>query len=257
MLYKALLYVRTTIFNTGYYGSGILFGALSTLIWPFLPYHWRYRLINCWNRFVMLWLRVCCNIRIEVIGDFRKDLQPYVVMSKHQSVWETLFLQLYFQPISTILKKELLRIPFFGWGLAAMKPIAIDRRNKTQALRDVKTKSVAALEEGNNVLIFPEGTRMAPGTSGTYARSGADIACATGRPIIPVAHNGAECWPHKDFLKHPGTITMIIGEPIFSEGKDRKVLTEEVRQWIESTIETLPVGRKDGQRPWQKNPDTE
>lgn len=250
MLSKALLYLRTSLFNIGYYGSGVVFGALSTLIWPLLPYHRRYRMINYWNRFVMFWLWLCCNIRIEVHGNVRQDLQPYVVMAKHQSVWETLFLQLHFQPISTILKKELLRIPFFGWGLAAMKPIAIDRRNKTQALRDVKTKGAAAIKEGNNVLVFPEGTRMPPGQSGTYARSGADIACVTGRPIIPVAHNGAECWPHKDFLKHPGTITMIIGEPILSEGKDRKQLTEEVRQWIESTAKTLPVGRKDGTRSW-------
>ncbi len=107
-----------------------------------------------------------------------------------------------------------------------------------------------AIEEGNNVLIFPEGTRTKPGQVVTYARSGADIACTTGRPIIPVAHNGAECWPHKHYLKYPGTITMVIGEPIYSEGKDRKELTAEVKEWIESTAQSLPVGRKDGRRPW-------
>ena len=242
MAYKAFLYLRTTLFNLGYYGSGIIFGGLSTLIWLLLPYRWRYPLINRWNRFVMVWLRICCNIRIEVRGDKRPDLQPYVVMAKHQSTWETLFLQFYFEPIATILKKELLRIPFFGWGLAAMRPIAIDRRNKTQAMRDVKTKSVKALEDGINVMIFPEGTRTRPGQTLTYARSGADIACATGRPIIPIAHNAADCWPHKHYLKYPGTITLVIGEPIFSEGKDRKVLTQEVREWIEGTMETLPGG---------------
>lgn len=256
MLYKAFLYVRATIFDIGYYGSGVVFGTLSTFIWPVLPYRWRYRLINQWNRFVMFWLWFCCNIRIEVRGDIRKDLQPYVVMSKHQGVWETLYLQLFFQPISTILKKELLRIPFFGWGLAALKPIAIDRSNKTQALRDVKKKGVQAIKDGNNVLIFPEGTRTRPGQVVPYARSGADIACTAGCPVIPVAHNGAECWPHKDYLKYPGTITMVIGEPISSEGKDRKQLTEEVRDWIESTAKTLPVGRKDGRRPWlESSPD--
>lgn len=247
MVYKAFLYLRTSLFNAGYYGSGILFGGLSTLIWPLLPYRWRYPLINRWNRFLMFWLRVCCNIRVEIRGDKRVDLQPYVVMAKHQSTWETLFLQFYFEPIATILKKELLRIPFFGWGLAALRPIAIDRRNRTRAMRDVKTKSVAALKDGINVMVFPEGTRTQPGQKASYARSGADIACATGRPIIPIAHNAADCWPHKHYLKYPGTITMVIGEPIFSEGKDRKVLTEEVRQWIEGTMETLPKGRKDAQ----------
>lgn len=244
MVYKAFLYLRTSLFNAGYYGSGILFGGLSTLIWPLLPYRWRYPLINRWNRFVMIWLRLCCNIRIEVRGDKRPDLQPYVIMAKHQSTWETLYLQFQFEPIATILKKELLRIPFFGWGLAALRPIAIDRSNRTQAMRDVKTKSVAALKDGINVMVFPEGTRTQPGQKSSYARSGADIACATGRPIIPIAHNAADCWPHKHYLKYPGTITMVIGEPIFSEGKDRKALTEEVRQWIEGTMVTLPNGRK-------------
>lgn len=249
MLYRTLLYLRTTVFNAGYYGSGILFGGLSTLIWPLLPYRWRYPLINRWNRFVMVWLRLCCNIRVEVQGDKRADLQPYVVMAKHQSTWETLFLQFYFEPIATILKKELLRIPFFGWGLAALRPIAIDRSNRTQALRDVKTKSVAALKDGINVMVFPEGTRTRPGQTLSYARSGADIACTTGRPIIPIAHNAADCWPHKHYLKYPGTVTIVVGEPIFSEGRDRKVLTEEVRQWIEATMASLPQGRKNPHNP--------
>jgi len=249
VLYRTLLYLRTTVFNAGYYGSGILFGGLSTLIWPLLPYRWRYPLINRWNRFVMVWLRLCCNIRVEVQGDKRADLQPYVVMAKHQSTWETLFLQFYFEPIATILKKELLRIPFFGWGLAALRPIAIDRSNRTQALRDVKTKSVAALKDGINVMVFPEGTRTRPGQTLSYARSGADIACTTGRPIIPIAHNAADCWPHKHYLKYPGTVTIVIGEPIFSEGRDRKVLTEEVRQWIEATMASLPQGRKNPHNP--------
>jgi len=249
VLYRTLLYLRTTVFNAGYYGSGILFGGLSTLIWPLLPYRWRYPLINRWNRFVMVWLRLCCNIRVEVQGDKRADLQPYVVMAKHQSTWETLFLQFYFEPIATILKKELLRIPFFGWGLAALRPIAIDRSNRTQALRDVKTKSVAALKDGINVMVFPEGTRTRPGQTLSYARSGADIACTTGRPIIPIAHNAADCWPHKHYLKYPGTVTIVVGEPIFSEGRDRKVLTEEVRQWIEATMASLPQGRKNPHNP--------
>ncbi|MGD8176265.1 lysophospholipid acyltransferase family protein [Marinimicrobium sp. ARAG 43.8] len=252
MLYCCFLYIRAALFNIGYFGSGVIFGTLSSLIWPLLPYPQRYRLINQWNRFVMLWLRLCCGVRIEMRGHVHKERQPYVIMSKHQCVWETLYLQLLFQPMSTILKKELLRIPFFGWGLAALKPIAIDRRNKTKALREVKTKGVQALNNGNSVLIFPEGTRTLPGEVVNYARSGADIACAAGRPVIPVAHNAAECWPHKQFLKYPGTITIVIGEPIDSDGKDRKQLTEEVKEWIETTAAQLPAGRRDGQRPWLK-----
>ena len=249
-MYIFLLYLRTTLFNIGYYGSGIIVGTISPLIWLLLPFRPRYWLLSRWNLFVMAWLRICCGVRIKVIGPRCRDLEPYVVMAKHQSTWETLYLHHHFAPISPIVKKELLAIPFFGWGLASLRPIAIDRSNPMQALRDVKTSSLRRLKQGCNVLIFPEGTRTAPGTVGTYARSGADIACQAGVPIIPVAHNGAECWPHKQYLKYPGTITLIIGEPISTEGRNRKELTKEVQEWIESTIKTLPPGRADGVRPW-------
>ncbi|MDQ2076814.1 1-acyl-sn-glycerol-3-phosphate acyltransferase [Marinimicrobium sp. ABcell2] len=253
-MYKFLLYLRTTLFNIGYYGSGIVVGGLSPLIWLLLPFRARYWLLNRWNVFVMAWLRLCCGVRIRVIGERHRDLEPCVVMAKHQSTWETLYLQYYFAPISPILKKELLSIPFFGWGLASLRPIAIDRSNPIQALKDVKAKSLLRLKQGCNVLIFPEGTRTAPGSVGTYARSGADIACKANTAIIPVAHNGAECWPHKHYLKYPGTITLVIGEPISTEGRNRKDLTIEVQEWIETTLKTLPPGRADGIRLWQTQP---
>lgn len=248
-----LLYLRTLLFNTGYYGSGIIAGTISVILWPVLPYPLRWRAVTLWNRFVMWWLKVCCNIRIKVIDQRRRKDHPVVIMAKHQSTWETMFLQYQLAPVSIILKKELLRIPFFGWGLASMRPIAIDRRNRLQALKDVKTKSIERLEQGISVLVFPEGTRMKLGTVGNYARSGADIACATGRPVVPIAHNAAECWPHKHFLKYPGEISVVIGDAIATEGRDRKTLTEEVKTWIESQIEQLPLGRDDGiYAPWQR-----
>jgi 1-acyl-sn-glycerol-3-phosphate acyltransferase len=154
-----------------------------------------------------------------------------------------MFLQFYFGPVSTILKKELLRIPFFGWGLATLRPIAIDRRNPIQALKDVKRIGLERLQQGNNLLVFPEGTRVPLGEVGNYARSGADIACTAGVPVIPVAHNAAECWPHRQFLKYPGTITVVIGAPIPTTGRDRKELTEEVKNWIEDQIRQLPAAR--------------
>jgi 1-acyl-sn-glycerol-3-phosphate acyltransferase len=250
VLYRSLLTIRTVVFNTGYYGSGILFGTISLMLWPLLPYSVRWRFVTQWNRFVMFWLRFICRININVVGARHPELQPYVVMAKHQSTWETLFLQYYFAPISTILKKELLRIPFFGWGLASLRPIAIDRSNPIQALKDVKIKGIDRLQQGINVLIFPEGTRIPLGKMGSYARSGADMAVAAGRHIVPIAHNGAECWPHKHFLKYPGTITVIIGEPISTEGRNRKDLTDEVKTWIEDQIGKMPPARKDGKRPW-------
>jgi 1-acyl-sn-glycerol-3-phosphate acyltransferase len=150
--------------------------------------------------------------------------------------------------VSTILKKELLRIPFFGWGLASLRPIAIDRSSPIQALKDVKNKGIERIKEGNNLLIFPEGTRTPLGQVGNYARSGADIAVTAGVPVVAVAHNAAECWPHKHFLKYPGTISVVISEPIETAGRDRKELTEEVKSWIEGEIAKMPVARKDGIR---------
>jgi 1-acyl-sn-glycerol-3-phosphate acyltransferase len=244
-----VLYFRSLVFSLVYNLSSGLFGLIAVIIWPIMTYSWRWRIVTCWNRFVMFWLRVCCGICFNIIGSKHADSFPCVVMAKHQSTWETMFLQYYFGPVSTILKKELFRIPFFGWGLASLRPIAIDRSSPIQALKDIKTKGLERIAEGNNLLIFPEGTRVPPGTVGNYARSGADIAVAAGVPIIAVAHNAVECWPHKHFIKYPGTITVVISEPIDTTNKDRKVLTEEVKQWIEGEIAKMPPARKDQQKP--------
>lgn len=252
-LKNIVLYLRSFLFLVGHNITGILFGLIAVIIWPIFPYAWRWRVVTCWNRFIMVWLFLCCGIRFNIIGQRRTDKYPCVVLAKHQSTWETMFLQYYFGPVSIILKKELLRIPFFGWGLASIRSIAIDRKNPIQALKDVKSKGIERLKEGNNVLIFPEGTRIPLGTVGNYARSGADIAISAGVPIVAVAHNAAECWPHKQFLKYPGTITVALSEPIETAGKDRKELTEAVKNWIEGEIKKLPTARKDGVRTWVDN----
>jgi 1-acyl-sn-glycerol-3-phosphate acyltransferase len=243
-----VLYFRSFMFSIGHSLTGILAGLIAVIIWPILPYKWRWPIVTSWNRFVMFWLRICCGIRFNIIGSRQPELYPCVILAKHQSTWETMFLQYYFGPVCIILKKELLRIPFFGWGLASIRSIAIDRSNPIQALKDVKTKGIERLKENINVLVFPEGTRIPLGEVGNYARSGADIAASAGVPIVAVAHNAAQCWPHKQFLKYPGTITVVISEPIDTQGKDRKELTETVKQWIENEITKMPPARKDGAR---------
>ena len=243
-----MLKLRSIIFALGYNITSALAGLIAVIIWPVMPYSWRWRIVTGWNRFVMLWIRLCCGVRFEVIGHKHAECFPCVVMAKHQSTWETMFLQYYFGPCSTILKKELIRIPFFGWGLASLRPIAIDRSNPIQALKDVKNKGIERLQQGNNLLIFPEGTRTPVGQVGNYARSGADIAISAGVPIVAVAHNAGECWPHKKMIKYPGTIRVVISEPFSTEGKDRKQLTEEVKNWIEGEIAKMPPARNDGQR---------
>lgn len=231
-----MLYFRSLIFAIGYNLTSAIAGLVAVIIWPIMPYSWRWRIVTCWNRFVMFWLRVCCNLRYEITGNKHADQFPCVVMAKHQSTWETMFLQFYFGPVSTILKRELFRIPFFGWGLASLRPIAIDRSSPVQALKDIKTIGLQRLKQGNNLLIFPEGTRTPVGEVGNYARSGADIAITANVPVIAVAHNAGKFWPHKQFIKHPGVIKVVISEPFPTQGRDRKELTEEIKNWIEGEI---------------------
>jgi len=234
-----MLFFRSLIFSVGYYFSGILAGTIAVIIWPIFPYSWRWRIVTCWNRFVLFWLRACCNLKHEVVDLRHRKHLPCVILSKHQSIWETMFLQYYFGPVSTILKKELLLVPFFGWGLASLRTIAIERSNPIQALKQVRSKGIETLKSGNNLLIFPEGTRVPFGQAGKYARSGADIASAAQAPIIPVAHNAGKFWPNQNFIKYPGTIRVVIGDEIDTKTLDRKELTQQVEDWIESKIATF------------------
>ncbi len=233
-----MLSIRAFLFNVSYAVITVFFGVLAIFLWV-LPYSLRYRIVLLWNRLIIGSLRLFCGVHYHIVGK-KPDLDtPYVVMAKHQCAWETFFLQFYFSPISTILKRELLRIPFFGWGLALTRPIAIDRSNPVQALKQISKIGALRVQQGNNILIFPEGTRTPVGEVGNYARSGADIAVKAGIPVIPVAHNAGRFWVNKTFIKNPGTVTIVIGEPIATEGKNSKAVTAEVKEWIEKQMETL------------------
>lgn len=229
---KPALFIRTLLFYTGY---SLLTGWFSTtgiLFFRFAPLSIRGRYLIIWNRWVLLWLRLTCGVRFRVIGDIPDG--HYVVMAKHQSQWETFFLQYAFFPIGIVLKQELLKMPFFGWGLKLVDPIAIDRSNPKLALRYIMEEGTRRLNDGRRVLIFPEGTRTPPGQTGNYARSGAGLAINANTPVVPVAHNAGQHWPSKKFLKSPGLITVYIGEPIVPTGASSKELNTRVRDWIEA-----------------------
>ncbi|MGQ9424821.1 lysophospholipid acyltransferase family protein [Gilvimarinus sp. F26214L] len=241
-----MLLLRSVLFYLGYGFTGILFGTLSLVLW-LLPVKSRFHVVLVWNRFVIWWLRITCGIRLNLIDHNRGRINgPHVILSKHQTIWETVFLQYYFQPLCTILKRSLLFLPFFGWGLATLKPIAIDRSSPMQALRQVKREGAKRIRDGFNLLVFPEGTRTAPGKVGHYARSGVDVAATAGVSVIPVAHNAGECWPAKTFLKYPGTITVVIGEPIATGGRDSRAVIAEVKEWIEGQMAEMAPGRRQG-----------
>ena len=236
----ALLWLRTLFFYLGFALIIVIFGLVSCVSGILhLPTRLHQNLVTTGNFLIMKWLRVCCGIKIRLVGAEYLPDSPAVILSNHESTWETFYLQRLFRPVSTTLKRELLRIPFFGWGLYFMHPIPIDRGNPKAALKQVNSVGQQRLKEGNNVLIFPEGTRHAREEKKTYARSGAAIAINAGVSIIPVAHNAANCWPGDTYLKRPGIITVMIGNPIDTRESDSRSLTQQVQEWIETQREAL------------------
>ena len=236
-----LLTLRNVLFYTVYWLSLPIFSFTGLLLWPVTSYRWRSAFVTLWNRLVVWWLKITCGASYEIRGRENLPNTPCVVLANHQSAWETLALQFLFSPASTVLKRELLNLPVFGWGLRAMEPIAIDRSNPREALKAVKAQGQARLASGNHVLIFPEGTRKAPGELGNFARSGADIACAAGVPIVPVAHNAGTVWPTRQWKKRPGHVVLSIGPAIATTGIGSKEATEQARQWIAAELSQLPV----------------
>jgi len=180
-----------------------------------------------------------CRIRYRVIGAENLPREPCVIMCKHQSAWETLALQMIFPPQVWVTKRELLWFPFFGWGLAMLSPIAIDRSAGTRALRHLAEQGRERLDAGFCIVIFPEGTRVEPGKRGTYHLGGAWLTVKTGAHAIPVAHNAGQFWRKNAFIKHPGLITVSIGKPIASQGLSAAKLNQRVEDWIESEMPKL------------------
>ncbi len=210
--------------------------ALATFPLPRLA---RYRIISGWSRLVVRLARAICGIRWSVEGREHLPAKPAVILAKHQSAWETLAFQEIFPPQVLVLKKELLWIPFFGWGLALMSPIAIDRANGRAALRDIARRGRERLAQGFWVVIFPEGTRVRVGEKRAYQQGGAWLAAQCGVPVVPVAHNAGRLWPRNAFLKRAGTVTVRIGPPIPTTGRDAKQISADAEAWIEGEQRTL------------------
>lgn len=207
--------------------------ALIALATFALPRMTRYRIIAGWSHAVILLAKLVLGIRWRVEGREHLPRRPSIILSKHQSAWETLAFQVIFPPQVHVLKRELLWIPFFGWGLALMSPIAIDRSRGTAALRAMARLGRERLAQGFWIVVFPEGTRVAPGERRRYQAGGAWLAAETGVPVVPVAHNAGLCWPRNAFLKRPGTITVRIGPSIDAASRDAQTINATAEQWIE------------------------
>lgn len=214
--------------------------AIACLIWMPLPLHWRYRLTAGWPRLGVWGAKVILGIRWQVKGWEHLPDGPAIVLAKHQSAWETMFFAAHLpNDVCFVYKRELHRIPFFGWGLALLRMIPIDRARGKDAFAQVIRIGRDRLREGRWPLLFPEGTRMAPGVTGRYKMGGALLAEATGAPVIPIAHNAGELWPRRAFVKKPGMITVSIGPPITTEGLTAVEINEKVQAWIEGEMRVL------------------
>lgn len=234
VILRSLIYVLLQLLITP------VFVLLGVLIIPLSPMR-RYAYISKWAH-IMLWLlRAVCGVRMEVRGRENIPKEPCLILCKHQSAWETMALQLVFPPQVWVLKRELLKIPFFGWGLALTSPIAINRGETREAMKTLLREGRDRLARGFCVVIFPEGTRVPYGQRGKYKVGGALLGVSCGAPVVPVAHNAGKLWGKNAFLKYPGLITLSIGQPIRPEaGMKADTLNRQVEEWIEAEIPTLP-----------------
>ena len=230
-----MVFIRSLIFLLLQLIITPLYALLAILTFPFPPVT-RYRIISGWALSMIWLLRVLCGIRLEVLGAQNIPKEPCIVLCKHQSAWETMALQKVFPPQVWVLKRELLWLPFFGWGLAMTSPVAIKRSNGREAVKQLLRQGKDRLAQGFCVVIFPEGTRMPYGERGKYKIGGALLAASSGAAVVPVAHNAGKLWGRNAFLKHPGVITMSIGPAIDPHGLTTDEINRRAEEWIENEV---------------------
>lgn len=236
-----MVWVRSLLFQ-GYFYVSVCFFALLCFITAVFPYQFRFRFARMWGK-SMLWAgKVMCGLDYVVEGAENIPAEPSVILIKHSTVFET-YAQLAIFPAQTwVLKRELLWIPIFGWGLAAMKPIAINRGAGRLAVKQVIEQGKDRLAEGIWITIFPEGTRVSAGETKRYGVSGAALAKETGCPIVPVAHNAGDLWPRRGLRKRPGLIRFCIGPPILADDRSPKEINVVVQDWIENKMRDISSG---------------
>ena len=233
-----MLWIRSVLFLLGLLIVTPIFSILVILLFP-LPDVMRSRIASGWAHFVMFWLRLTCNLDYQVRGQENMPDHPSIILSKHQSAWETIGLQIIFPPQVWVMKRSLLLIPFLGWAFVALAAIPIDRSAGREALKKLVANGKDRLARGLWVVIFPEGTRTAPGEKSKYHIGGAWLAAKTETTVVPVAHNAGKYWRKNAFIKHPGTIQVVIGKPIETAGLKPDQVNKQVEAWIETTMSAL------------------
>ena len=235
---RLFFYLRAMLFWVIFATSTIVFSLFAILL-RLLPERRRYPLLVNWNRLNIGALKLICGLDYQVEGMDNLPTGSAIVLAKHQSAWETIALAFILPPQVWVLKKELLRIPFFGWGIAALNPIAIDRGAGATALDQVIEQGRKRLKKGLWVVVYPEGTRSMPGKKRRYKRGGSVLAAKTGFPVVPIAHNAGYFWPKNRFVKLPGVITVRIGPVIKTKGAAAKDINTLAEEWIEGQMTEL------------------
>lgn len=237
---RSALYLALLVVTVAPWSFIVMAGYLT-------PVRTRYWLCTRWTSFAIWAARAVCGIHWRVEGWDNLPDGPALILPKHQSAWETLWLPSFLpRRLTFVYKRELNFVPFFGWGIASLRMINIDRSRGTDAFEQVVTQGIEHLREGWWIVIFPEGTRTPPGSTKRYKTGGVRLAVRTGTPVVPIAVNSGELWPRKAFLKQPGTITIVIGKPLSPEGKSAEQLGAEVERWIETEMRRLAPHRYAG-----------
>ena len=226
---------KSLVFTAYMMVSALAFGGFMALCF-WAPYRTQFAIARTWARMVFWLLDKMCGLKFAVEGRERIPAGNHIVMSNHTSAWETIAQFLIFPPQVWVLKRELLWIPLIGWGLKLLRPISINRGAGHRAVNQVVDQGKERLAAGLWIIIFPEGTRVVAGETRKYGVSGALLATATGKYVVPLSHNASDFWVRRGILKKAGTIKVVIGDPISSTGKDARELNDEVRRSIEAGL---------------------
>ena len=239
-----MIAIRSIVFLFCLFSSIVVFAIPLSIFGWILPFPWMSRFANSWAEFNLFALNRICGLGYKVSGLDRLPKEPCIVLCKHQSAWETIALRSLLPPEHTwVIKRELLWTPIFGWGMAALRPIAIDRKAGRRSVQQLLSEGQNWLDKGRWIVIFPEGTRVAPGQRKRYGIGGALLAQKSGVPVVPIAHNAGVFWRRRDFRKYPGVIDLVIGEALPTKGMRASVINQQAEDWIESTVASLPQHR--------------
>jgi 1-acyl-sn-glycerol-3-phosphate acyltransferase len=237
-LYKFWLVIRATFFWLFFLPPTVITAIVVSSLF-FMPAKFNVAILKIWIDYSLALLRYFCGLKYQLEGIENIPEKGFILMSKHSSSWETISLQKFFDPLVWVVKRELTRVPFFGWSLITLNAIALDRGTGRKAIKQLIRESKQRMDQGRILMLFPEGTRVLPMQHKPFKIGGAIVSHKTGYAVLPIAHNAGEFWPRHSWIKWPGTIRLVIGKPIEPDGKKPDQIIKEVEEWITTTCDEI------------------